>query len=93
MIIGVLTVELALDGSFSLKDKRAVLNSLRERVRRKFNVSIAEVDENEIWNRACLGIVTVSNQQQHANRVLSKVVTLLETFRDCVVDDYSMEFL
>ena len=93
MTIGILTVELAMEASFSLKDKRAVLNSLRERVRRKFNVAIAEVDENEIWNRACLGIVTVSNQQRHANRVLSKVVTLLETFRDCVVEDYSMEFL
>ena len=93
MIIGALTMELRIDGAFSLKDKRAVLNRVRDRVRRKFNVSLAEVDANEVWNRACIGIVTVSNEQVHANRVLSKVVAFFEADRECEVEDFSMEFL
>ena len=93
MIIGVLTIELDLPEAFSLKDKRMVLNRIRDRVRQKFNVSIAEVDENDVWNRAVLAVVTVSNQQQFCNQVLSQVVNLVEECRDCQMADYSLEFL
>ena len=93
MIIGILHIELAIDDAYSLKQKRAVLNRIRDRVRRSFNVSFAEVDDNDLWNRACLAVVTVSNQQRHANRVLSKVVEMIENVRECELEDYSMEFL
>ena len=93
MIIGILTVELDIPEAFSLKDKRAVLNRARERVRKKFNVAIAEVADNDVWNHACLGIVTISNQQRYANQVLSKVLELVESLPNCSVEDVSMEFL
>ncbi len=93
MIIGVLTLDLDIPASNSLKEKRMVVNRVRDRVRAKFNVAIAEVDENEVWNRAVLGVVTVSNEQVHCNQVLDKVVDLVETIRDCNLEDYSMEFL
>jgi len=93
MSIGFLTLELSIDGAFSLKDKRMVVNRVRDRVRQKFNVAVAEIDENDVWNRACLGIVTISNEQAHTNRMLSKVVAFVETIRDCEVEDVSMEFL
>ena len=93
MVIGVLTLELELPGAFSLKEKRMVLNRIRDRVRQKFNVAIAEVDENEVWNRAVLGVVTISNEQAFANKVLSQTVNLVEEIRDCRVEDITMEFI
>lgn len=93
MTIGVLTVDLNMEGAFSLKDKRAVINRIRDRVRNKFNVSIAEVDGNELWNYGCLGIAVVSNDKTYANQVLSKVVELMESIRDCEIEDITMEFI
>lgn len=93
MIIGVLTVDISIDGAFSLKEKRMVLRSIRDRVRHKFNVSLAEVDGHDVWNYSRLGVAVVANQQKHANQVLSKVAELLETIRGCTVEDVDIEFL
>lgn len=93
MVIGLLTIELEIPEANSLKEKRMVLNRMRDKVRQKFNVAIAEVDENEVWNRAVLGVVTVSNDQVFSNQVLSKVMDLVETIRGCRVEDFTMEFL
>jgi len=93
MIIGILTLEVDIDGAFSLKEKRMTVNRIRDRVRSKFNVAVAEVGDNEVWNHACIGIAAVSNDQRHANQMLSNVVTFVETIRDCVLEDYSMEFI
>ncbi len=93
MVIGVLTLELDLAQARSLKDKRAVLNRVKQRVQNKFNVSIAEIDGHELWNYACLGVAAVSNDQRHCNRVLSKIVDHVEQIRDCEIADYATEFL
>ena len=93
MTIGILTIELDIPWAQSLKDKRMVVNRVRDTVRQKFNVAVAEVDENEVWNRAVIAVVTVSNEQVHCNRVLDKVVDHIEAIRDCNLEDYSMEFL
>lgn len=92
MIVGVLTLEIDIESAYSLKEKRAVLNRIRDRVRNTFNVAIAEVDDNEVWNHACLGVVTISNDQRHANEMLSKVVEFVQKIRDCELDDYSLDF-
>lgn len=93
MIIGVLTLELEIPWAHSLKEKRMVVNRVRDTVRAKFNVAVAEVDENDVWNRAVIAVVTVANEQVHCNQVLDKVVDLVETVRDCNLADYSLEFL
>lgn len=93
MVIGVLTIDLNIDGAFSLKEKRMVLRRIRDRVRHRFNVSLAEVDGNQVWNYSRLGIAVVANQQKHANQVLSKVLELIETIRGCTVEDVETEFL
>ncbi|MCF7855918.1 MAG: DUF503 domain-containing protein [Candidatus Pacebacteria bacterium] len=93
MIIGILTVDIEIPSAYSLKDKRRVLNRIRSRVRQKFNVAISEISQQNIWNYACLAAVTVSSHQQHANRVLSKVLELIELLPDCEVADVTMEFL
>ncbi|MBN2450014.1 MAG: DUF503 domain-containing protein [Lentisphaeria bacterium] len=93
MVIGVLTLEIAIEGAFSLKEKRMTVNRIRDRVRQTFNVAVAEVDDQDIWNRACIAVVAVSNEQPHANAMLSKVVDFVGRIRDCEIDDYSIEFL
>ena len=74
MIVGTATVEIFLPDSQSLKAKRGVIKRLRERVRRKFNVSIAEVGYLDKWQRSTLGIGVVSNEVRFADQVLAKVV-------------------
>jgi uncharacterized protein YlxP (DUF503 family) len=93
MVVGVLTLDISIDGAFSLKEKRMTVNRIRDRVRQRFNVAVAEVEENEIWNAACMGVVAISNDQRHVNEMLSKVVAFVETIRDCEVEDFSIEFI
>ncbi len=71
--IGVLTLEMRLENSHSLKDKRHVVQSLKERLRHKFNVSVAEIDCQDLWQRAVVAAVTVSSDHGHAAQVLQSV--------------------
>ena len=71
--VGVLTLELRLENSHSLKDKRHVLEGLKTRLRGKFNVAMAEIDYQDLWLRAALAAVTVSSDHAHAEKVLRSV--------------------
>lgn len=71
--IGVISLELRLDESHSLKDKRQVVLSLKERLRRRFNVAVAEIDGQEFWQRGVVAAVTVSSDHAHAEQVLQQV--------------------
>ena len=93
MQIGIMTVELEIAHAMSLKDKRAVLNRIKDRVRAKFNVSIAEIADHDVWNAAVLGIAIVSNDQKYCNQVLSKVEEHIEAIRDCEIEGVSTDFL
>ena len=77
MIVGVCTVELFLSDSQSLKDKRQVLLSLKERLREKFNLSVAEVDGQDLWQKAVLGMACVANEGRHCNQVLDQAINLI----------------
>ena len=79
MLVSTLKVDLLLRESRSLKDRRRVLNSVKGRIRSKFNVSIADVGEQNTWHRAVLGVAVVSNDGRFANEVLSKVLRLIES--------------
>lgn len=72
-VIGVLTLELRIEDSHSLKDKRHVVKSLKDRLRHKYNVAVAEIDGQDLWQRATLAAVTVSGDHAHAERVLQAV--------------------
>jgi uncharacterized protein len=72
-VIGVLTLELRLENSHSLKDKRNVVESLKHRLRNKFNVSVAEIDGQGLWQRATVAAVTISSSHQFAENVLRSV--------------------
>ena len=71
-------LELHLLESNSLKDKRRVLKSLKDRIRNAFNVAVAEVDPTDLWQSASLGGVTVSSGVRHANGILTKDANLIE---------------
>jgi uncharacterized protein len=71
--IGVLTLEIVLQNSHSLKDKRHVVKSLKDRLRNKFNVAVAEIDYQDLWQRALLAAVTVSSDHGNAEKILQSV--------------------
>jgi hypothetical protein len=71
--IGVLTLELRIESSHSLKEKRHVVQSLKDRLRHKFNVSVAEIDNQDLWQRATVAAVTVSSDRENAEKVLRSV--------------------
>ena len=94
MNIGVCRIELDLPASHSLKDKRKVVRSIVDRVRSRFNVAIAEVDNTGRWNTATLGVTCVSNDGRHANEMLSRVVQFIEGCREeTVLANYDVETL
>ena len=71
--IGVLTLELRLDDSHSLKEKRHVVKGLKDRLRHKFNVAVAEIDFQDLWQRGLIAAVTVSSDHGNAETVLQSV--------------------
>jgi uncharacterized protein YlxP (DUF503 family) len=94
MNIGALRLQLRLPENGSLKGKRQVLKSITSRVGKKFNVSIAEIDDNDLWQSSTLGIVCVGNNGRHVNEVLSKVAEFVEAIRgDAEILDYEIELL
>jgi uncharacterized protein YlxP (DUF503 family) len=72
MVVGVLRLTLYIHGAGSLKDKRQVLRKVTDRLRSRFNVSVAEVGENDVWQTAVIGISAVANDHRFVNEVLDK---------------------
>lgn len=94
MNVGVCKITLRLPENHSLKGKRQVIKPIVLRVQNKFNVSVAEVDENDRWQVAQLGIACVSNDAQHANEILSNVVRFIHDLRmDAEILDYEIEIV
>ena len=94
MIVGISEITLHLPESHSLKEKRQVLQSLLTRIRQRFEVAIAEVGENDVWQIAKLGVSCVSNSHQHAEEILNHVRRYIEETRpDLVISDSEMEVM
>lgn len=93
MIVGLCTVELFLSESHSLKEKRQVLASLKDRLHEKFNVSVAEVGDQELWQKAVLGMASVANEQQHVNRILDQGLNLIRSVPSVDLLKFQIEFL
>ena len=94
MNVGVCRVRLRLPENHSLKGKRQGGKSVTQRVRNKYDVSIAEVDDQDAWQVVTLGISCVSESAQHANEILSKVVGFIENTRfDVEMLDYDLEII
>lgn len=73
-----LEIQLIIYDSYSLKDKRRVLKSIMEKIRKRYNVSIAEIEDNEIWNKATLGVACVSNSLALCDQILNQVTNFID---------------
>jgi uncharacterized protein YlxP (DUF503 family) len=94
MVLGILTIQIHLPGCSSLKEKRGRLKPLLARLHREFNVSAAEVDLQDVWQNAVLAVALVSNEKDHVQRVLQRVVVWLESsWLDVEVVDDHLELL
>ena len=78
MIIGLLETEILIPGSASLKDKRMVVKSIKDKISGKFNVSVAEIDFLDKWQRGLVAFAVVSNNKSHCEEVLQKIFQLLD---------------
>ncbi|MDH4265815.1 MAG: DUF503 domain-containing protein [Deltaproteobacteria bacterium] len=93
MVIGVCQLELFLHENFSLKGKRQVLRSIVQRARTKFNISIAEVADQDLWQKAVLGICAVGNDRKLVNSILDQVVNFIENTQLTDVADSQIEII
>ncbi len=93
MIVGLCTIELYIPDSHSLKAKRQVIRSLKQRLRDKFNVSVAEVGEQDLWQKALLGIACVANESAYVNQVLDQAVNLVRSVPSIELGKYRIEML
>ncbi len=90
MVVGAIQLEIYIPGSNSLKSKRKVVKSLINRLRDKFNVSVAEVDANNLWQRATLGIAVADGNSRFANKILDKVLDMIENDGNVEILDYQI---
>jgi uncharacterized protein YlxP (DUF503 family) len=91
MVVGICSIDLRIPGNDSLKGKRSVVRRIKERVKHTFNVSIAEVEDLDLLQRAGLGIAFVSNDASHVHSTLSKVVNFIEHLHMAEILDYHIE--
>ena len=94
MNIGVLKIRLRIPENMDLKGKRMVVKSIVAQLRNKFNVSAAEVGDNDLWQLSTIAVVAVSNDQRFTNEVLSKAVNFVEGSKfDIEFLDYEIEII
>lgn len=93
MIVGTVVVNLNLPGVNSLKEKRRRLRPLLSRLQNRYNVSVAEVDFNDSLRSAQLGAAIVSNDKVFVDRMISKIVGIIDSASDMVMTDYKVEIL
>jgi hypothetical protein len=93
MAVGLLILELHVPDAQSLKDKRQVLRSLKDRLRERYNVAVAELDHEDVWQRSTVGVVTVSNEERHVEESLQHVLAEADRVLGPVLIGHSVELL
>ena len=93
MVVGTLKVSLHIPHAQSLKEKRHTVASLTARIRRRFNVSIAEVSEQDLWQAAGIGVVCVSSDSRHADEMCQKVLREIDNDDDALVTGTDFQLL
>ncbi|HXF58715.1 MAG TPA: DUF503 domain-containing protein [Candidatus Saccharimonadales bacterium] len=90
MVVGTLRLELHFPASHSLKEKRSIMNHVKERLRTRFNASVAEVDHQDLWQRAALGVAVVSGEGHVLDKVLRDILSMVEREDRLQVLDYQI---
>ncbi|MCC7211149.1 MAG: DUF503 domain-containing protein [Candidatus Brocadia sp.] len=92
-VVGVLSIRLVIRSAHSLKDKRRIVKSLKDRIKNNFNVSISEIGTLDHCQYACLGIAMVGNDKKYLNSTLSSLVNMFRVAVAVELVDYHLEFL
>ena len=93
MPVGLLTLELHIQHAQSLKDKRQVLRSLKDRLRAKFNVAVAELEHHDKWQRSVVGVVTLSHEEQHVEESLQHILAEADVILGPVLISHALEMI
>jgi len=93
MNVGLCIVEIHLSASHSLKDKRRVLRRLKDRLRGRFNVSVAEIDHQDLWQRATLGIVSISQAREPLESCFRQIQGIVESELPGDLVSFEIEYL
>ena len=93
MTVGVLRIKLQIQDADSLKAKRQILKSLKDKIKNTFNVSVSEVNHHDKWQLACLGIAAVGEDPRYVNGQLSKLVDFINNFGYINILDYNIELI
>ena len=93
MVVAVCRLELSIPSANSLKAKRMVLRSVLDRVRARYHVSIVEVGEQDVWQRASVGFAIVTTDRALANSLADQVTRTIGGARDCLIQDRALEIL
>jgi uncharacterized protein YlxP (DUF503 family) len=92
MLVATCVIKLQLEGVFSLKDKRRIVKSILARLPQKFNVAVAEVEAQDVWQTAVIGLVTIGNDAAYCHALLEKAVAWIESNRpDVPISEYHIE--
>jgi uncharacterized protein len=92
MPVGVLTLEIQIPFAHSLKEKRALVQKVKGRLRARFNVAVAELDHQDVWQRATLGVVSISSSRPLLQSLLEQALAEAERTLGDDVADYSIDF-
>lgn len=93
MVVGIARITFLLHDTASLKEKRMVVKKITDKVKRRFNVSIAEVDSQDVLSRAVIGITAVGGDNPHVNSTVDKVVNFIDRLHLAEIVDESMELI
>ncbi|MEW6536353.1 MAG: DUF503 domain-containing protein [Candidatus Auribacterota bacterium] len=93
MVITLMQVQLSIPASHSLKEKRMVVKSVKDRIRHRFNVSISEIGDHEQWNSSVLGIACIGTDSKYVDTVLNDVIRLIDQAPGAHIIDYYQERL
>lgn len=92
MVVGTCRLTLLVPGAHTLKEKRRVLSSLKARLRQRFNIALAEVDSQDLWQRAELGVACVGTDRRRAEQVLHQLVEFVEREGDVTLAEQAADY-
>ncbi|MFH1622098.1 MAG: DUF503 domain-containing protein [Candidatus Omnitrophota bacterium] len=93
MLIGIAKILILIPSSSSLKEKRMVLRSLKNKLRSSFNISIIELDDHEKWQKTTLALATIGTESKQINSLISHTVNYLENYKHIQLLDYETELI
>ncbi len=93
MVVGICKIDFLIHGNHSLKGKRKVVKAIVGKVSSRFNISIAEVEHNDLWQRGSLGIAAIGNDEKFINSMLDKILNFIDGLNLVDIVDHTFEFI